>query len=135
MKSGKQFNADLGAWAKKAGDKLDALARQVTQEVSFRVVNATPVDTGFLRSSWQPSIGTPKAAQGAIGAQAKPLGDVSLVCAGVKAGDIFWMTNNARYAKFVEYGTSKMTGRFYVTDTASQWKSVVQKVVQELGLK
>lgn len=135
MKNGKQFTADLGAWAKKAGDKLDALARQACQEISYKVVYQTPVDTGFLRSSWQPSIGTPKSAQGAIGAQAKPLGDVALVCAGVKAGDIFWMTNNARYAKFVEYGTSKMAGRFYVTDTTSQWNSVVQKVAKELGLK
>lgn len=135
MKNGKQFSADLGAWAKKAGDKLDALARQVCQEVSYRAVTNTPVDTGFLRSSWQPSIGAPQAAVGAAGAQGAPLAAVSLVCAGVKVGDIFWMTNNARYAKFVEYGTSKMAGRFFTTDAATQWNSIVQKVVGELALK
>ena len=135
MKTGVQFNADLTAWAKKAGGKLDALARQASQEVSLRVVQATPVDTGFLRSSWQPAIGAPKAAQGAAGGQAKANADVALVCSGIKAGDIYWMTNNARYAKFVEYGTSRMSGRFFTTDTASQWQSIVNKVAQELGAK
>jgi HK97 gp10 family phage protein len=125
MKTGMQFNADLSAWAKKASGKLDALARQASQEVSFRVVQATPVDTGFLRSSWQPAIGAPKAAQGAAGGQAKA----------IKAGDIYWMTNNARYAKFVEYGTTRMSGRFFTTDTASQWQSIVNKIAMELATK
>lgn len=130
MKNGKQFTADLSAWAKKAGAKLDALARQTSQEVAGRVVQATPVDTGFLRGSWQPSLNAPKGAQGAA-----VVPNVGLVVAGMQAGDTFWMTNNARYARFVEYGTTKMRGRFYTTDTVSQWKSIVQKVASELSKK
>jgi hypothetical protein len=135
MKDGRQFNADLGAWAKRAGDRLDALARQTSQEVSERVVRATPVDTGFLRSSWQPSIGSPKSGSGSEGQPNRALGDIGLVASSVKAGDVYWMTNNAAYARHVEFGTSRMAGRFYVTDTVARWKSIVDRVARDLRLK
>jgi HK97 gp10 family phage protein len=60
---------------------------------------------------------------------------VALSIANMKAGDTFWMTNNASYARFVEFGTSKMAGRFFVTDTVAQWKSVVAAVAKRLGAK
>lgn len=135
MNTGRQFNADLGAWARKAGDKMDALARQTAQEVSFQVVNKTPVDTGFLRSSWQPAIGGPKPSNGAPGAQSKPIGEIGLVAAGLKAGEMYWMTNGAKYASFVEFGTSRMAGRFMVTDTVSRWGQIVERVARDLKMK
>jgi HK97 gp10 family phage protein len=131
MKTGRQFSADISAWAKANSDRMDALARQTSQEASARVVNRTPVDTGFLRSSWQPSLGKPQAADG----KGNPAGDIGLTVSNMKAGDTFWMTNNAKYARFVEFGTSKMKGRFFVTDTVSQWKNIVSAVAKRLGAK
>lgn len=135
MATGKQFNASLDKWAQAAKGKMDALARQTSQEVSERVVRATPVDTGFLRSSWQPSLGAPKESAGAEGAQARPLGEIGLTCAGMKAGDVYYMTNGAKYARHVEYGTSRMAGRFYTTDVVSQWSRIVDKVARDLGIR
>jgi HK97 gp10 family phage protein len=45
------------------------------------------------------------------------------------------MTNNASYARFVEFGTSRMPGRFFLTDTVTRWKSIVAKVAKRLGTK
>ncbi len=99
------------------------------------MVQRTPVDTGFLRGSWQPSIGEPAEAKGSMdpsgaGANAK----IGLTVANVKAGDRFFMINNAAYGPFVEYGTSQMAGRFFVTETVKQWPQAVDKVVKDLKL-
>lgn len=130
-----QFKASIKKWAKQFPEHVDALSRQVCQEMALKVVEATPVDTGFLRGSWQPSIGEPASVKGELdptGAMAA--GKVGLIISGIQAGDQFFMTNNAAYGPFVEYGTSVMAGRFFVTATVKQWKQVVDKTVKELKL-
>ena len=127
MATGRQFKAQLGAWANQTQEKLDALVRQSAQELAARVVKATPVDTGFLRGSWQPSIGNGPAGAGP--------GDVSLVAAQIKAGQQFYLLNNAEYALHVEYGTSKMAGRHYVGNNVAAWPLIVDQVAATLKLK
>ncbi len=132
--SGRQFNADIRAWAKKANANLDALARQTAQEVAAQVVQKTPVDTGFLRGSWQPSIGAPTDAVGSAdpsGATAQS--QVTLVAAQFNRGERFFMINNAAYARFVEYGTSKMAGRYFVNDTVADWQAIVRRVARSIA--
>lgn len=127
----------LGRWHKAADEKIDALARQVCFEMAQRVVEKTPVDTGFLRGSWQPSIGKPVTDKegshdpGGAAAQAA----IAAVIPSIKAGDRFYMMNNAAYARPVEYGTSKMAGRHYVRDTVAAWPEVVASTAAQLGLK
>jgi HK97 gp10 family phage protein len=128
MGNGREFNLQLSKWASQFKGDMDALARQTCQEIAVKVVKDTPVDTGFLRSSWQPSIGAPATSTGG-NADTK----VSIVAASVKAGDIFWMTNNAEYAPYVEFGTRRMRGRFFVTRNVKRAKSVVTKLMKELG--
>jgi hypothetical protein len=53
----------------------------------------------------------------------------------MKAGDVYYMTNGANYARHVEYGTSRMAGRFYTTDVVSQWSRIVDKVARDLGIR
>ena len=134
MSTAQTFIADVSAWASSFPQKMDALARQVSQEMSERVIEATPVDTGFLRSSWQPSIGQPQAGQGAAGAQGTAVAKVTLTATQMQAGDLYYLINNANYAEHVEYGTSKMQGRFMVNDNAKRWPVVVEKVAKDLGM-
>lgn len=135
MTSGRNFKATLGQWAAKAGANLDALARQSSQELSERVVLATPVDTGFLRGAWQPSIGTLQAKAGTPDRSGSAaLSSVSLAIAEMKAGDRFYLTNAADYALHVEYGTSRMAGRFYVGDNVKAWPAIVNQTAAQLGL-
>lgn len=144
MASGREFKAQLGAWALKAGDQLDGLARQSIQQMCFQVVADTPVDTGFLRSSWQPSIGSPKAGQGkkfgmggsgASAAAANALASIGVTITDMKVGETFHLTNNAKYALHIEFGTSKMNGRFMVTDNAKRWPQIVSTAAKDLGIK
>lgn len=137
----KVFMAKLDRWVKEQPQKIDGFARQVCFEISERVVDKTPVDTGFLRGSWQPSIGEPSTDhQGSEdkaedAKSSKAVAAVSLLIPQMKAGDHFYMVNNANYARFLEYGTSKIAPRYYVTDTVKQWQAICNKVAQELGLK
>lgn len=128
MADGRTFRLNLGKWADLTQDKLDALVRQTCQEISERVVRDTPVDTGFLRGSWQPSIGKP--IDGAPGAGSP--GTVSLVASQMQAGQIFYMTNNASYARAVEFGTSKMRGRFFVTDNVKRFRAIAAKYARQI---
>lgn len=141
---GREFNASIRDWAARFPEKMDALARQSSQELSERVVTSTPVDTGFLRSSWQPSLGKPALAKGEAGAQAQASAQVSLVITEMKAGDLYYLVNNAAYAKRIEWGfvgqdslgrTYNQTGRHMVTDNVKRWNTVVESVAQDLGLK
>jgi hypothetical protein len=134
--SAKVFRAKIDGWAKATQAQIEGIARQTCMEMAGRVVLATPVDTGFLRGSWQPALNSPELKDGSpdpTGVQA--VAEVMAVGNLVKPGDRFYMMNNANYAKFVEYGTSKMAGRFYVQGTVKQWQAVVSQVAAELGVK
>lgn len=123
--NGRTFNLELKKWAGDFAGDMDALARQTCLTISENVVKSTPVDTGFLRGSWQPSLNAPVVGEG--------VATIGAVASQVKAGDIYWMTNGAQYAPFVEFGTSRMAGRFYVTDNMKKAPSVVSKLAKELG--
>lgn len=134
--SAKVFRAKIEGWKNATKAQIEGIARQTCMEMAERVVRATPVDTGFLRGSWQPALNDVKNEPGApdpAGAQA--IAEVMAVGNAVKPGDRFYMTNNASYAGFVEYGTAKMAGRFYVQGTVKQWQAVVAQVAAELGVK
>lgn len=131
--SAQSFLFSVKQWLTGANTKLDKLARQCCMEISERVVERTPVDTGFLRGSWQPSIGKPEDAKGDLDpGGALALSRISFVVTDVKVGDHFFMINNAAYARFVEHGTSKMAGRHFVSQTVKEWPSIVSQVAREL---
>lgn len=136
MANGTTFKADISSWVSRVGDQMDALARQVCQETAQRVVEATPVDTGFLRGSWQPSIGSaPSRSEGGA--------DIGLVLSGMRAGDTFWMTNNAVYAMRVEFGFVgedslgryyDQKGQFFVSNTVAKYEEIVAAVARDLRI-
>lgn len=138
MNDARMFKMHLTEYANKFGVQMDALARQTAQQLSENVIVDTPVDTGFLRSSWQPALngiesggGTPMAGEAATG---KVMAQVGIVAADMKVGDTYYLTNNAEYALYVEFGTSRMAGRFMVTDNMKKAQQVVTKIVKELSV-
>jgi hypothetical protein len=144
MANGRTFIAQLQSFAQRFPEKMDAIARQTCQQVSENVITSTPVDTGFLRSSWQPSIGKPQAGNGGEGMQGQAAAKISFTVAQMKAGEVYYLTNNAIYAKRIEFGfvgkdalgrNFNQQGRFMVTDNVKRWPMVVESVVKDLGLK
>lgn len=143
---GKTFEAQIGKWATSVPHKMDAFARQIVQEIANRVVEKTPFDVGFLRGSWQPSIGEPSLThEGSVDPTgAKVAAAISVILPQVKAGVKFYMMNNAAYARRLEYGfvgedklgrSYNQAGRFYVTDTAKAWPSIAREVAIDMGMK
>lgn len=134
MKGSASLKAQIAAFAQKNEARLDALGRQSVQELSQRVVVDTPLDTGFLRGSWQPSIGEPSmshkgeldASGGLIAAK------LASVIPQIKTGVIFYMMNNAAYARYVHHGTEKMAARPWVENQVAAWPSIVRDVIHDL---
>ena len=141
---GRLFTLALQQWSARFKGDMDALARQTCQSISLGVVIDTPLDTGFLKSSWQPSIGAPELTEGAAlgdGAGARAASAVGLVCAGIKAGDTYFMVNNAKYARRLEFGfvgkdklgrEYNQMGRYFVSDNMARAPYVVEQLTQEL---
>lgn len=113
------FSVDMNKFIKKAGDRADKFMLEFVQDLAEEVIMNTPVDTGFLRSSWTGKIGSPDLSTtgeeaGASGATASALNNITASLLGIEGGDVYYINNNATYAAYVEFGTSKMAPRAMV---------------------
>lgn len=138
-----EWVASIENWRQSVTDDLLSVARQSVYELALRVVMDTPVDIGFLRGGWQPSIGElppPKDAEkDAAGAAA--LADLAVSLAGLTLGETIYYTNAVIYARRIEYGFVgfdslgryyNQQGRFYVMNNVAQWQSIVSAKAVEL---
>lgn len=89
----------------------------------------TPVDTGFLRSSWRASVGAPETAHGVAGTSGAPSAepDLSAGVFGARAGDVLYFTNGAEYAATVEERSP------FVAPVANNVPQIVADVARHLG--
>jgi hypothetical protein len=120
--------AELDRYAGRAGASVQRFASEFIQELNNQVIIATPVDTGFLRNSWFGSIGSPSGgAGGSGGASALDVATVKLW-----VGDVFYATNTASYAGFVEYGTIRMAPRAFVRNTIARAQEIATMVANRI---
>lgn len=119
------FTAQIKAFADKSKEKIEAVVKQSAQEV-FSIAQMPkaaggrmPVDTGFLRNSL---IATLNGSAVGGGADA-----YTLAIAGAELGDTIFAGWTANYARFMEYGTSKASGNFYMLNAAQQWQAIVAR--------
>ena len=120
------FSLDVSAWVKQAGDKADAFCRQFCAEVSERVIERTPIDTGFARSQWQPGI------NGDFSGAGDPFATVNLTAAQMRAGDTFTLMNHCKYIRRLEYGWSQQAPHGMVRITLAEAPDIAQKLLQAL---
>lgn len=124
------FRNDMEQWAKDSEVTLETYLREYGQSLMEKAVQNTPVDEGFLRNSWNVSLNTPINDQGTArtpdksGQQA--IARANLALSTMDIGDTAYFINGAKYARFVEYGTSRMAPRAFVRKTLSQVKQVAQ---------
>ena len=139
MTAGADYMAALDAWRGKVNGGLKALARQSVLDLAQNVVLDTPVDTGFLRGGWQPTIGGIPAPQGDGEHPLDPGGGIAVANIGLKAaelepGELFVMANFTVYALRLEYGFVgedslgryyNQAGRYFVTNNVAMWDKIV----------
>lgn len=124
------FNIDK--FIQKTGVNIDRFTREFPQDLSREVVEATPVITGTLHASWTASIGAPNF--GHIGIPGvDPFGTIALNLMRAKAGDTIYITNTAKYGRFVEFGTSRMSPRSFVRRTVARAASIAAESARRIS--
>lgn len=92
-----------------------------------------PVDTGRLIGTCQVWVGGRMVATGVVAGDNSMPPDIRAALAGMPAGTIVELRFTAPYARAVEYGTSRMAGRFYIRQALLQWNRIVEDVA--LGMR
>lgn len=154
MNNGSLFSATIDSFVLGAKANAIAIVRASIQEIALRAVWTTPVLTGFLRASWQPSIDAPPPIpldKGRAGVRVSyeesgveipvnlVVGQVMAVLAKLQPGQTFYLVNNARYAMRLEFGFTGVDskgrqvaqrGRHWVQDAVKQWRPIVESQVR-----
>lgn len=93
-----QFTIAINKWAKGGPKELAKFTSSFCLELSSRIVEATPVKTGNLKSQWRASLNSVPSGDGAGSSAASTLSTL-------KIGDSFYFANHAAYAVAVEFGS------------------------------
>lgn len=130
------FSAAVDSWVQATKERTEAVFHKAAEKVAEEVQDRTPIDTGFLRASFQASGAAMPAIRpeyrGAPSASyAADIGPIQLIIRGVPVGGTVYLGFTASYAPYIEYGTSKMRPRRMVAQTAQRWPQIVQESVRE----
>ena len=102
------------------------VAKEATSEAGNRIIARTPVDTGFARAGWFPTVnGQPGLGQGAV------VAEVSF--SGLKIGDRLGLASNVEYIVGLEYGHSAQAPEGMVRVTVMQWQAIVAEVATRVA--
>lgn len=132
-----KFKLDLRKWAEQANVQLDTALREVCFDLFEEVMEATPVDLGFLKGSWFSSIGAP--APGPEGQNdptgARTIAQVASVIANADWGDRVYFLNNAVYAAAQEFGVPErnIPPQMYVRGTLSRARQIAKATLQRIA--
>lgn len=115
-----------------------AVFQTSVQFMAEDIVKTSPVDTGFLRNSFQITLNTlPNIGDTGIG-----IGGLSGAIAGIKLSDTVYLSFTASYAMRLEYGFEGMdslgrlynqSGRFWVRGAAQNWNIYVEQAFRKAG--
>lgn len=129
------FTADIHKFIDKAGANAEAVVRQTCYEIAERVVERTPVDTGYARACWQADL-TPQVKFRLSGEGSEPApapADFGVVIAQMTLGSTLYLMNNARYIRKLEYGHSAQAPQGMVRRTVAEIPAIVKLVTSQIG--
>jgi hypothetical protein len=101
--------ADAKAVVKALEEFSAKVVKAITLEITSNLIKSTPVDTGWARANWVPSVGTP--AGGTVGsprgvsAGAQAAGQAKVAGYKITQGNVF-ITNNVPYILRLNDGSS-----------------------------
>lgn len=127
--------------ARDLGIRVETFMQEFGQDLNERLLENTPVDTGFLRASWYASLNTPQGKAPSPKSEANTTPNVAppmtvarlnLTIGTMKAEDTVYIINGAKYARHVEYGTSRMAARGFVRKTIAQARTIAEETAAKL---
>lgn len=99
------FSLDLSRFVEKAGKAADKGVKKVCFDLTAKVIERTPVDTGRARANWQASIDTPvSGTTDDTDKNGSATTNAAVTAINNAAGRIFYLTNNLPYIVPLEYG-------------------------------
>jgi hypothetical protein len=144
-----KFKLDIAAFAARAKDKADLVARKVVFDLGDSVIMMTPVGNpalwktkyppkgyvgGRLRGNWQFAIGAPPDGEfdtpdpSGEGSRSSILG----ASAGFGIGDTGYIANNLPYATKIEYGWSTQAPGGMVGITVQRFTEFIEKACKDV---
>ncbi|MFI5011748.1 MAG: hypothetical protein ACHQAY_05325 [Hyphomicrobiales bacterium] len=125
----------------------DAIALQIikatAQEITERVIEATPVDTGYLAASWYARLNTRPSPPGRKKAGSGGGGALGVIDS-MQLGDRLYVSNSAPYAMQIEFGfTAKdelgrqyhQRGNAFVRRVMDNANGIAAEVIDRLARK
>lgn len=142
-----QYEADLDRWLADFNDRIGEIWRHAVVRVGEEVIKGSPVDTGFFRGQWTPSLGAepPYPAdqnQGSTDPHGqRALAALTLMATQMTFGETLFFVNNAIYGMRLNYGfvgadslgrEYNQPGRYFVEDAIAKWYTIFDDVAGEL---
>lgn len=128
------FSSDLQQFGQKTGIAMDQVVRKVCLDLTRDLVKATPVDTGLARSSWFFAFdrsGGKEATPSKNGAPS--LARAAAFASTLRAGTVFYITNNVEYIMPLEFGHSQQAPAGMARITVDRWQARVNRIVAEVA--
>lgn len=113
------FKRDLSRFVKKTNTMTEQVFKGTTIGLFNKVVLRTPIKSGRLRNSWQPSVNSPSNSTKERGEN-----DIESTVLNAKIGDKIYITNNLPYAKKIEGGSSTKAPQGMVAVTVAEYQAI-----------
>lgn len=134
-----RFSAQIAQWVKDVDGAAEAVFREASQQVLSQAQASVPVDSGFLRASLQAELNAepdaiPDWSPASPGERySGPQGGYVATVGASTLGDTIKARWTAKYAGYVEYGTSRMAARGFVRQAVQRWPQIVAAAEAKLG--
>ena len=118
------FKLDLKKFNKKTTHITEEVFKGTVIGLFNKVVSRTPVKTGRLRKSWQPTLNKPSQSLSSSGSKG-----IEAVVAKAKLGDSIFLVNNLPYAQKIEAGSSNQAPAGMVRVTVAEYQKIINENV------
>lgn len=126
----RRFSKFVEKFAKESGEAVDREVRRFALQLTGDIVLLHPVDTGYSRAAWFPSIEE-------LGGKPPGGGDAKAVAEGKKMGRVeikplsVTLINAVKYVPFLEFGHSKQAPHGMVRVAMIRLRGVLPKYISE----
>ena len=134
----RNVTVDAAAIARKSKRTLQTVFHEVTMDLAFEVVKATPWKTGFLRGSWFTELNNPGTRLASVEEDPSGAYTVARLSAKIteaRIGDRIYVMNGAKYAKFLEHGTQHIAPRAFVRGTVNRAGAIAKRTLARIKAK
>jgi hypothetical protein len=129
-----QFGQDVIRWAEKTKRRAETYRRKFILELATRIIQRSPVKTGFFRGNWQLGIGSTPSGTVQVNDRTGQIA-ISRIDAALQGLELgaprTYLVNNTPYGPLLEMGSSRQAPSGMVRITLMEAEQIAQKAVIE----